>query len=121
MGALNCKIKNNGFTLIEVIIAVGILSAGVVVVLQAISFSGQMSGFSNDTVQAVLLAEDKLQDLEISEKKKSLVPGSVKDKNDKFEWVTTVRNNGNAWGLYDIVFGASWLSHGQKREVGFET
>ena len=60
---LNYKPQDKAFSLLELIVAVAILSVGITVVLQAISSSAAATGLSNDIINAVFLAKDKIQEL----------------------------------------------------------
>ncbi|MBF0522515.1 MAG: prepilin-type N-terminal cleavage/methylation domain-containing protein [Candidatus Omnitrophica bacterium] len=118
---LSCKMNNKGFTLIEVIVAIGLLSTGIVFVLQSIAFSARSAGLSNDMAKAVLLAQDKLQEIEIKEKQKVIVPGAVKDAKDIFDWEYTIKDSDTFKGLCPVTFTATWQRHGKQEMLEFET
>jgi prepilin-type N-terminal cleavage/methylation domain-containing protein len=65
-------LKNKAFSLLELIISVAVLSIGIVIVLEAFSFSGRSTGLFCSFLKAVFLAEDNMQDLERIEKQKLL-------------------------------------------------
>lgn len=106
---LNCSLRNNAFSLLESIIAVAILSAGIVVILQAVAFSARLAGLSNDFVKAVFLAEDKIQELEFKEKQGFIdsEPAQAKDKKDKFEWGYSLVLDPDL-NLYRLDFAVNW-------------
>ncbi len=104
--------KNKGFSLLELIIAVGILAAGIVVVLQAFSFSARITGLSGDIVNAVFLAEDKIQELEFNLSQKSIDLDKELTKtgveNDKFNWEYQLLDLKPDLNLYKLNFQISW-------------
>ena len=66
-------ISNRAFSLIELFVAVAILAVGITTILQAMGHSARVTGLSGDIVSALLLAEDKIQELEFKEKNKLLI------------------------------------------------
>jgi len=78
---------NGGFSLLELVASIAIISIGIVTVLQAFSYCTNIAGLSCDLVDAVLLAEDKLQELEFKKQEKLLSQGilSSADTFGKFE------------------------------------
>ncbi len=60
----NCSRKSSGFTLLEVMIAVGILAIGFVVLLEAHIANLKMAAHSQLRTKAVLLAEKKMAEIE---------------------------------------------------------
>lgn len=115
--ALNCRPRVRAFSLLELIIAIVILSSGITVVLQAISFSSRITGLSCEMIKAVLLAEDKMQELDFKEKQGWLnqEPQKLEGKNGKFVWEYTLILDEDL-NLYKLDFGLSWKR--QRREEG---
>ena len=62
------KHRKNGFSLVEVLLAIGIFSIGTVFVIQALSFASRTTGICQDTTLATFMAEDALQDIEFKER-----------------------------------------------------
>lgn len=105
--ALNYSRSNKAFSLLELIISIAILSTGIVIILQALSFSARVTGLSCDIVNAVLLAEDKLQDFEFKEKHNLLTkePNAAAGEADKFKWQYTLSPvSGLALSKLDLRF-----------------
>lgn len=69
--------KRNGFTLIEVLVSVVILSTGLVLLLRAFSTSLVAMDASNETVQAALLADHAQGEAEESLRFARLAPSTV--------------------------------------------
>lgn len=81
----------DGFTLIEVLISVVILSIGIVVVLQAFDTSLFALGVSRDTQRATMLIREKMAELEMSAlEQDGIEPGSSSGRflrtNKGFHW-----------------------------------
>lgn len=117
MVRLRSSMNNKGFSLLEVIIAVGILSAGIVVVLQAFSFSIHITGLSCDIIDAVCLAEDKLQELEFKVERQKITDlfkeGTEKN---KFTWNWVIEPYPDSNLLNKLNLNIAW--HRLKREEG---
>jgi prepilin-type N-terminal cleavage/methylation domain-containing protein len=112
-------VRIKAFTLLELITAVAILSVGIVVVLQAISYSVRVAGLSCDFVRAAFLAEDKLQELEYKEGERR-ISGEAKEAQgdeDKFAWKQAIVLD-DTLNLYKLDFAVSWKS--QNRQEGFK-
>jgi prepilin-type N-terminal cleavage/methylation domain-containing protein len=100
-----------GFTLVEVIISIAILSIGIVVLMQAISFSAKAAGISCDTVIGVLAAKDILQELEFKEQSGDIASGEkeVMNKKGPLSWKYTLTLDEEI-GLYLLRFALTWRS-----------
>ena len=98
--------------MLELIIAVAILSIGIIVVLQALSFCARVTGLSCDYINAVFLGEDKIQELEfnVSQKlidlDKELTKTGVE--NDKFNWEYQLLDLKPDLNLYKLNFKIMW-------------
>jgi len=103
------NLQNKSFSLLELIVTLGILSAGIVTVLQAFAFSARITGLSCDMVEAVFLGEDKIQELEFNESQDLIknTPQDGRGTQDKFEWVYTLTPDPNL-KLYWLDFTVSW-------------
>jgi prepilin-type N-terminal cleavage/methylation domain-containing protein len=114
----NPRVSNKGFSLLELIIAIAILSAGIVMVMEAIVFSTGAAGLSCDVVSAVFLAEDKLQELDHKEANSviSNEPEESQGSQDKFSWKRTLKLDAGA-GLYALDLELKWNT--RSREEGF--
>ena len=101
-----------GFSLLELIMALAILSAGIVVVLQALSFCAQATGLSCDIVAAVFLAEDKIQELEFQEAQEALRETFEKGDSGRFSWARSVILDQDL-NLYKTDIKISWQRQGR--------
>lgn len=106
-----------GLTLLELLITVGILSSGIIIIIQTICFSGKAAGLSRDLTAAVFLAQDKLQEVEFKENISALgeMPKEYKEKAGNYEWEYSLKAD-NVLRLYRLDFNVRW--HSQKRIEG---
>lgn len=111
----------------ELLVATAVLSVGIVVTLQAISFCGQVAGFTADMTSALFFAEDKMQEWEFKEKKSVLadlplenLPSEAEETAGKFKWNYSFRPKDESI-LYDLIFKASWTRAGKQEEITFNT
>ena len=102
--------RNNGFTLVEVLIAVAILAAGITVVMQSVSFSARTAATAMDTTRAVFLAEDTLQKIAFYEKMRHLsqLPNTFNDKIGKFSFRYTMSPSTALVGVSVLDYSIEW-------------
>jgi len=101
-------LKNKGLSLLELIISVGILSVGILVVVQALSFAARATGLSCDIIEAVFLAEDQMQQLEFKEQEGLLSTESkTSGRKDKFDWQYDLSLEPDL-NLYKLNLSVSW-------------
>lgn len=108
MARLKLRPRNSAFSLLEVIITVVILSVGIMVVLQALSFSTRVTGLACDITKAVFLSEDIIQELEFNEKKGQIEESQKEDTNDKFTWDYNIIDLKPDLKLYRLDFDIAW-------------
>jgi len=135
---LNPKKKNNSdpilraFTLIEVLISVAILGFGLVIVIQSYMTSANALNISQNYVQAMQLAKDKLNEIElISYEKNGLLPqaesgsGTEKIGARDFNWVTEVREvlepEYLSEKLVEVCVKLNWKEAGKAKDVSLST
>ena len=116
------KANNKGFSLLELIVAVAILSAGIVVVMEAIVSSTRAAGLSCDVVSAVFLAEDKLQELEYKETNSmiSTEPEESEGEQGKFSWKRTLNLDAGS-GLYALDMELKWRAKSWQEKFSVQT
>ncbi len=128
---LKSSLNKRGFSLLEVIIAVGILSSGIITVMQALTYSSRVTGVASDYVRALFLACDKLQELEFkeSQKKPSEVynPAQESGEQNKLRWDYTIEEDpglklqDQVLKLYKLNLVISWARHDRKEALQFVT
>lgn len=114
------SLRNRGFSLLELIMALAILSAGIVVVLQAFSFCAQATGLSCDIISAVFLAEDRIQELEFQEAQGSLKETFDKGGSGRFGWERSVILDQDL-NLYKTNIKISWQRQGRTQSLEADT
>jgi len=120
---LNCSGKIKGFSLLELIIAIAILSIGIVTVLEALSFSARAAGLACDTIKASFLVEDKIQELGFQENRKLIVslPPETGAEEGKFRWKYTLTPDTLLSipdvTLYKLDFDIGWQKAAKKRNL----
>lgn len=123
MARLRYSLKNKAFSLLEVIITVSILSIGIVIILEAFSFSARVTGLSCDITRAVFLSEDKIQKLEFKERRNQVTNEQQSGKNDKFIWSYSIglEPAHSALRLYKLDFNISWERLSRQERINLTT
>jgi prepilin-type N-terminal cleavage/methylation domain-containing protein len=113
---------NKAFSLLELIITIAILSAGITVILEAIAFSGRTTGLSCDIVKAVFLAEDKLQELNFKEKQGLInqEPYERTGSYAKFQWKNSLVFDPDL-NIYKLNFTINWQRANRVEEINVKT
>lgn len=114
--------NNKGFSLLELVVAIAVLTAGITAVLQALSYSARITGLSCDITNAVFLAGDKMQEFELKEKMKIInkQPAELNEKKDKFTLSYTLNPDSTA-NLYGLQFDISWQRAGREEKLNLQT
>ena len=119
---LRYRNKLSGFTLLELIISIAILSVGIVAVMQAITYSVRSAGLSCDMASVIFLAQDKIQELEYKETS-SLIGSQPKESQgsqDKFNWQYAL-NLVTDLNLYKLDFDVGWKRQNRQESLHLET
>lgn len=114
------KKKNEGLSLLELIVAAAVLSSGILVVLQAFSASSRAVTISQDTMKAVFIAQDMLQEIEFKRPKGSSEEESLKGKTDKFDWEYTIAREPGS-DLSKLNIDISWLRASREDKISLTT
>ncbi len=96
-----------GLSLLELLITIAVLSIGIIAVLEAFAFSARSTGLAGDMVNAVFLAEDKIQELEFNSKLAPLAAAEMEGSNDKFAWKYALSLDADL-NLYQLTFDITW-------------
>ena len=121
--ALRYITSNKAFSLLEVILAVAILSVGIVSILQAFSFSARVTGLSLDMIRASFLSEDKLQEIEFKEMmgKFDQIPQQFSEDAGKFGIQYSLNQLADSASLYQLDFNINWDRSGRKESINIAT
>lgn len=109
------NLKTAGFTLIEIMVALAILSGSIVVVLQLFSGGLRSIKISDDYLRATILAQNKMKELE-SKYRFFVEDEGVFEEDDRFHWSVTAENHDLA-NLYPQFQN---LKYGQKGRVSVD-
>lgn len=115
----SCRKKNKGFSLLEVVITVAILSVGIILIMQAFSYSACLTGLSYDMIRAVFLSQDKMQEMEFKERLGLAIEG-LSDTKDKFEYGFTL-GSGPVDSLGQLDFKIKWQRRNRNEEINLNT
>ncbi len=118
MAKLRCR-NSRGFSLLEVIISVGVLAIALVVILQSLSYSARITGLSFDIGEAVLLAKDKMQELEFAQGRGLLLPGMSTGTRGKFSWNYNLSELDAQTQIFKADFEIYWGRMNQLRDIRF--
>lgn len=110
------------FSLLELLVATSVLSIGIIVTLQALSFCAKVAAISLDTAGALFLAEDKMQEWEFKEKNGLIAGVRLEDEgvSDKFKWLYRLEPEAEN-GLRNLNLRVVWKRGQAQEEIGFYT
>lgn len=120
---MGLRLRNSkGLSLLELLVAIGILSTGVIVVIQAISFSARAAGVSSDTVKAVLVAYDVIQQLEYAQKSKGISGEDLTGQGEmeKFRWAYTISRVADL-NVSALFFETNWTRANRNESIAVRT
>ena len=120
------KLNKRGFSLLELLIALTILSCGLTVILQAISLVARNARFSVEWVDSVLWAQDRLAEAEFSARQNRLLVGNstiqIRDSMESRVSVSPLAEESLPTAkLYKMDLYISWKSFRKVRENYFST
>ena len=110
MGDLMSGKKSNGFTLLEVLIAIVILSVGLLGMASLTVGIIKGNQFSKDTTTATTLAQDRFEDIQImnysgvTSETKAVLPSP----NDAYKQEVTVTDGSPATGMKTVTIKVYW-------------
>jgi len=114
--------RSKGFTLIEVMVSIAILSFGLILILQGFAYSANVLRISRNNLEATLLTEEKMAETEIMLKqtKDSLFSGfngESKSNNIEFKWKTELTIDEEYEDLNKVLATISWKEGRRKGTV----
>jgi prepilin-type N-terminal cleavage/methylation domain-containing protein len=105
--------NKRGFTLIEIMMSVAILSVGLIMVLQGFSYAFNILRISRDNLETSLLAQEKMAEMEIKVKQKKDeffkdANGELQSNNIEFKWQIRLTPDREYEDLYEAITTVSW-------------
>lgn len=102
-----------GFTLIEVIVAMVVAVAAFSVMAQGFALGGRASVVAQQTTRAAVLAQRILADIEIGQVPPDRSSSGLFDDEPDFRW--DVASEPDETGLVRLTVAVRWSDHGQER------
>jgi type II secretion system protein I len=104
---------HHGFTLIEILVAVAILSLGLIMVLQGITRCSGLINIAQDNLAATLLAEEKMAEMEIAVRQEGDISfeganGDTHSGNASLRWQVELSPDPDYEGLYSVTDTVYW-------------
>jgi prepilin-type N-terminal cleavage/methylation domain-containing protein len=114
--------RSKGFTLIEIMISVAILSFGLILILQGFTHSLNILRISQNNLQATLLAEEEMSQLQIDAKNSKYglltdLNGESQVDNIEFSWQTSITPDEEYEDLNKLLTTVSWKEGRRKGAV----
>lgn len=105
--------NKRGFTLVEIMISIAILSIGLILVLQGFSYALNILRISQDNLETSLLAQEKMAELEINSKQsKGMflkdISGDSQSDNIEFRWQIRLTPDTEYEDLYAVMTTVNW-------------
>ncbi|MDD5560718.1 MAG: prepilin-type N-terminal cleavage/methylation domain-containing protein [Candidatus Omnitrophica bacterium] len=105
--------RNRGFTLIEIMISIAILSLGLILVLQGLTQCVGILRIAEDNLGASLLADDKIAEMEIAVKQDKDAflkdaSGESQSGNIEFKWQVRLTPDMEYEDLYAVLATVRW-------------
>jgi prepilin-type N-terminal cleavage/methylation domain-containing protein len=111
--------KNKGFTLIEIMISIAILSLGLILILQGLTQCLNILRISQNNLETSLLAEEKMAEMEIAVKQDKEMfskdtSGESQSGNIEFNWHVRLNPDMQYEDLYEVLTTVNWTEGRRK-------
>ena len=121
------KPNNDGFSLLEVIVALAIMAMGFVTVLQLFSGSIRSVSLSEQYLKGTTLAHSKLGELEVNNYSATEIEGTFPDEKN-YRWqlqisphTSPLNSKENNIQLSDVTLNVLWEEAGKTRDIELNT
>ena len=111
---------DRGFTLLEVLVAMGVLGAVLPAIMIAFTTSARTRAAAENETTAAYLLRDRLSELEAVGAPEEGEDAGEFGEGSRFTWSTTVGST-EIEELYDVVVRVQWLEMGEQRELAVRT
>lgn len=113
--------RRRGFSLLELVVAIAVLTVGMLGVLRAVSQGINASRAAADRTLGVELSEQKLTELVVNpELEPGVESGDFGELHPRFVWESTVEET-ELTGLYRVRVTVTWTSGAQEHSIDLET
>lgn len=111
--------SSKGLSLLELVVCVAILGIGITTVARALSSCAGLTGFYGDIVNALLLIEDKMQDLEYKENNHTInsIPKTNQESEGKFNLGYNMEVDRDKPELYKIDLKVQWQRKNRQQDI----
>jgi prepilin-type N-terminal cleavage/methylation domain-containing protein len=111
--------RNKGFTLIEIMISIAILSLGLILILQGLTQCLNILRISRNNLETSLLIEDKMAEMEIAVNQDTDnfsrdISGDSQSGNIEFKWQIRLNPDTEYENLYEVLATVNW-AEGRRR------
>ncbi|MDD5408587.1 MAG: prepilin-type N-terminal cleavage/methylation domain-containing protein [Candidatus Omnitrophica bacterium] len=118
--------RNKGFTLIEIMISIAILSLGLILILQGLTQCLNILRISQNNLETSLLAEEKMAEMEIAVKQDKEMfskdtSGESQSGNIEFNWHIRLSPDMEYEDFYEVLTTVNWTEGRRKGSSIFST
>lgn len=118
--ASNCH-RRFGFTLVEVLATISVISIVIPVIMQGVSISTGLAGLTRQRAEAVTLGQSKLDELVISgDWEGADLSGDFSPDYPNYQWQAAV-SDWDELDMKEIDLVVTWISRGSPREIQLST
>ena len=117
---------NRGFTLVEVLLSVAIVTAGLIFILQAMGKEINVVSIADDKIETALFLRHKISEAEKDLAAKAKITpvsqtGEMLKNGKSYQWALSIDENGQLKNLYNIRAVCLWQKFGMEKINAIET
>ena len=118
---MNIKSNSKGFTLLEIVISLGILLVGILAILALFPVGFDSASRSADLTKATIFAQDQMEDLKRIGYPATAVGTPVAFSDPRFNYTVQVSTAGLPNNCQQVTLGVSWDYKGKTHNENFVT